>query len=78
MRSARDIDRLRTLSQRCDSLGLASVARPIARLAGELDQLRKSIEADTRAPAGTLLRAYYVVTLAAAQEVVAGATASVR
>ena len=77
VRSARDIDRLRNLSHRCASVGLVSVARPIARLADELDQLRKSIEADTRAPAGTLLRAYYIVTLAAAQEVVAGATASI-
>ncbi len=78
VRSARDIDRLRSLSSRCASLGLASVARPIARLADELDRLRKSIEADTRSPAGTLLRAYYIVTLAAAQEIVAGATASSR
>jgi hypothetical protein len=75
VRSARDIDGLRNLSHRCASLGLASVARPIARLADELDQIRKSIEADTRAPAVTLLHAYYVVALAAAQEVVAGATA---
>ena len=67
VRSARDIDRLRSLSSRCASLGLASVARPIARLADELDRLRKSIEADTRSPAGTLLRAYYIVTLAAAK-----------
>ncbi|MFI5458283.1 MAG: hypothetical protein ACHRXM_22865 [Isosphaerales bacterium] len=78
VRSARDIDRLRTLSNQCGSLGLASVARPIARLADELDQIRKSIEAEKSSPAGTLLRAYYVVKVAAAQEVVAGATASIR
>jgi hypothetical protein len=77
VRSARDIGRLRTVSERCDSLGLGSVARPIARLADELDQLRKSIEADTQSPAGTLLRGYYIVTLAAAQEIVAGATATI-
>jgi len=78
VRSARDIDRLRTLSNQCGSLGLASVARPIARLADELDQIRKSIEAEKSSPAGTLLRAYYVVKFAAAQEVVAGATAAIR
>jgi hypothetical protein len=78
VRSARDLDWLRTLSHRCASLGLASVAGPIARLADELDQLRKSIEADAGAPAVTLLRAHYIVTVAAAQEVVASATASIR
>ncbi|MGO9471135.1 MAG: SWIM zinc finger family protein [Isosphaeraceae bacterium] len=76
VRSARAGDRLRTLSHRSSSLGLASIARPIARLAGELDQIRKSLEAEPSSPAGTLLRAYYVVKFAAAQEVVAGATAS--
>jgi hypothetical protein len=78
LRSFRDIDRLRTISNQCDSLGLASVARPIARLADELDQVRKSIGTGTSSPAGTLLCAYYVVTLAAAQEVVAQATAPIR
>ncbi len=75
VRSARDIARLRALCNHNGSLGLTGIARPVARLADELDQIRRSIEADTSSPAGTLLRAYYVVKLAAAHEVVAQATA---
>jgi SWIM zinc finger len=78
LRSTRAVDRLPALSSQCDALGLASIARQIARLADQLDQIRKSIEADVTSPAGTLLRAYYLVKFAAAQEVVAGATASIR
>jgi hypothetical protein len=77
VRSARDVDRLLILSKQCDSLGLTSLARPIARLAAELDQLRKSLDGNARSPAGTLLRAYYVVKFAIAQEVVDGATSSI-
>ena len=77
LRSARNIDRLRTLSNQSASLGLASIARPMARLADQLDQIRKSIGADVTFSAGTLLRTYYIVKFAAAQVAVAGATASI-
>jgi hypothetical protein len=76
LRSVRDIEVLRNLANQADALGLASCARPLARLADLLDQVRLSVEADTAAAAGTLLRAYYVVRFAAAQEIVATATAS--
>ena len=56
------------------ALGMATVSRPITRLADQLDQLRKSTDMDAVAVAGTLLQADYVVRFAAAQEAVAEAT----
>jgi hypothetical protein len=77
VRSARNIDRLRALAGQADALGLSSLARPIGRLSDQLDQVRKSIEADPAGAAGSVLRTYYVVKFAAAQEVVAAAALSV-
>jgi hypothetical protein len=77
VRSARNVDRLRTLSNECGALGLGSIARPIARLADELDAIRRGAETGASSGALTLLRAYYVVKLATAHEVVAQATASI-
>jgi hypothetical protein len=76
VRSARDIERLRTLSNDCGSLGLASVARAVARLADQLEHLRRSADGDVEAAAESLLRAHYVVKFTAAHEVVTSATAS--
>jgi SWIM zinc finger len=77
LRSVRNIDTLRNLVHQADGVGLASLSRPIARLADQLDQIRKSVETDPTIAAGTLLRAYYVVSFAAAQEAVTGATAAI-
>jgi hypothetical protein len=75
LRSARNADALRNLAAQADAVGLAACARPVTLLANQLDGIRKSIEADSAQAAGTLLRAYYVIRFAAAQEIVAGATA---
>jgi hypothetical protein len=66
---------LRDLAAGADSLGLAACARPLGRLADELDRLRNSLQPEAGPAAEALLRAYYVIRFAAAQEGVASATA---
>jgi hypothetical protein len=75
LRSARNADMLRNLAAQADAVGLAACARPVTLLANQLDGIRKSVDSDTAQAAGTLLRGYYVIRFAAAQEIVAGATA---
>jgi hypothetical protein len=74
--SAPETGSLRDLAAQADSLGLVACARPLARLAEQLDQIRNSLQPDAGPAAETLLRAYYVVRFAAAQEAVAAAAAS--
>jgi SWIM zinc finger len=76
LRSARNVDQLRHLSARCDSLGLTAVARPLGRLADQLDRLRKTTDASAASAAETLLRTRYLLKFAAAQEAVAAAIGS--
>jgi hypothetical protein len=75
--SARDVDRLLAVSKQSDAVGLSSVARPVARLAAEIDEIPKSSDGDASSVAATLLHAYYVVKSAIVQEVVAGVASSI-
>jgi hypothetical protein len=76
LRSAPETEVLRRLASQTDSLGLAACARPLSRLAEQLDRVRNSLQPDAAAAAETLLRAYYVVRFAATQEAVAAATSA--
>jgi hypothetical protein len=75
LRSARNMDVLRGFAAQANALGLTICAKLVARLASQLDQLRKSVEPDTGHAATTLLRGYYVLRFAAAQEILSSATA---
>lgn len=71
VRSAPNVSDLERLARKSDAAGLVSLARPLKRLADQLEQLRKSVEANALEPAETLLRCYYLVRLAVAEELVA-------
>jgi hypothetical protein len=71
----RAIAELRGLATRAEALGLSSCARPVVRVVEHLDQQRRGEPVDPDIAARDLLRAYYIVRLAAAQEAVAAATA---
>jgi hypothetical protein len=77
VRSVPDIEEVRRLSVQADSVGLSVCAQALARLADRLDEVRKSLHGQESAAAETLLRAYYLVGLAAAQEVIVTATAGI-
>jgi hypothetical protein len=68
--AAADTITLRRLATQADSLGLTACSCPLLRLAEELDRIRKSMGADARPVAGTLLHAYYAVRFADAQEAI--------
>src|SRR5262249_20106616 len=67
----RPIQELRGLAARAAALGLSSCARPVVRVVEHLDQQRRGEPVDPDIAARDLLRAYYIVRLAAAQEAVA-------
>ncbi len=69
------VESLRMLAAQADSVGVASCARCLTRLADQLEQVRKSVGANPAAAAETLLQAHYVIRFAAAQEAIATATA---
>jgi hypothetical protein len=73
--AAGDVAALRQLAGSADALGLACCARAALRLVEQLERDRKSVAPDRGHSAELLLRAYYTVRLAAAQEAVAAATA---
>jgi hypothetical protein len=72
--SFRAIDALRGLAARADVLGLSSCARPVGRVLENLTSQRRGEPIDLPLAARDLLRAYYTVRLAAAQETLAAAT----
>jgi hypothetical protein len=74
LRAVRDAEALRKLASELTALGMTTVVGPIARLAEQLDRLRKSMDLDASTVAGMLLQADYVVRFAAMQEAVAEAT----
>ncbi len=71
----RDLKDLRSLAAHSDALGLIACARLLARVVKHLEQQRRGEEVDTGCAAHDLLRAYYLVRLASAQESIAAATA---
>jgi hypothetical protein len=74
--SAPETESLRRFAAQADAVGLAVCARPLATLAEQLDLVRNSLQLDAGPAAETLLRTYYVVRFAAAQEAVAAAAAA--
>jgi hypothetical protein len=75
MRSARNIDRLRSLASQADAVGLTVCARYAARLANQLDDMRHRFDADIGEAAGVLLRGFHVIRMAGACELLEAATA---
>lgn len=76
LRAARDLSALRRLATQADTLGLAALHKPISRLIEQLEKMRKSVDPAPDAAAESLLQTYYLVRLAAAQETVLAASAS--
>jgi hypothetical protein len=74
--SAPETESLRRFATQADGLGLAVCARPLGRLAEQLERARGSVQPEAGPAAETLLAAYYIVRFAAAQLAVAAATAS--
>jgi len=74
--AAPETESLRRFATQADGLGLAVCARPLGRLAEQLERARKSVQPEAGPAAETLLGAYYIVRFAAAQEAVAAATAT--
>jgi hypothetical protein len=74
--AAPETESLRRFATQADGLGLAVCARPLGRLAEQLERARKSVQPEAGPAAETLLGAYYIVRFAAAQEAVAAATAA--
>jgi hypothetical protein len=73
--AAHDVAALRQLAGSAEALGLVCCSRAAVRLVDQLERDRKSVAPDRGHSAELLLRAYYTVRLAAAQESVAAATA---
>jgi hypothetical protein len=71
----RAVEDLRAWAARAEAVGLTSCARPVQCVAGHIERQRRGETIDADRAAHDLLRAYYVVRLAAAQESVATATA---
>jgi hypothetical protein len=61
----RDLSPLRAAAKECHALGLIACSKALMSLLDELDRFRKSIQRDAGAPAEQLLRAAYLVHLAA-------------
>ncbi len=71
----RPIADLRALADRADALGLSSCGGPVGRVVEHIERQRRDDPIDADLAARDLLRAYYVVRLAGAQEAAAVAAA---
>jgi hypothetical protein len=61
----RDLSPLRATAKECKALGLIACSKALLNLCNEMDRFRKSIQRSAAAPAEQLLRAAYLVHLAA-------------